>query len=143
MAITSLYCQPEVCVCVNGKQSKLFHVAVGLRQGCVLSPLLFIIYMNWMDKFSRTDKCVMIGRCKISRLVFADDSVLLASSKSGLQHALNGFAETCDLDGMKISTSKTAVLHLLRNSCPMFSASWRCIIEAGGEVKVSWDRIYE
>ena len=39
MAIKSLYCQPEACVCVNGKQSKSFYVGVGLRQGCVLSPL--------------------------------------------------------------------------------------------------------
>ena len=41
-AIKSFYCRPEVCVRVNGKQSKPFHVA-GLRQECVLSPLLFIV----------------------------------------------------------------------------------------------------
>ena len=69
MAIKSLYCQPETCVCVNDKQSKSFHVGVGLRRGCVLSPLLFIIYMNWMDKLSQTDECVTIGRCRISRLL--------------------------------------------------------------------------
>ena len=34
-AIKSFYCRPEVCVRVNGKQSKPFHVGVGLRQGCV------------------------------------------------------------------------------------------------------------
>ena len=48
-AIKSFYCRPEVCVRVNGKQSKPFHVGVGLRQGCVLSPLVFIVYMNWID----------------------------------------------------------------------------------------------
>ena len=56
-----------------------------------------------------------IRRCKISRLLFADDLVLLASLESGLQHALNGFADACDIAGMKISTSKTEVLHLSRN----------------------------
>ena len=71
--------------------------------------------MNWMDKFSRTDECVTIVRCKISRLLFADNLALLASSKSGLQHALNGFADACDITGMKISTSKPEVLHLSRN----------------------------
>ena len=30
-AIKSFYCRPEVCVRVNGKQSKPFHVGVGLR----------------------------------------------------------------------------------------------------------------
>ena len=45
-AITSFYCQPEVCVRVKGKQSKPFHVGIGLRQGCVLSPLVFIVYTS-------------------------------------------------------------------------------------------------
>ena len=37
MPITSLYWQPKICVCVNGKQLTLFHVGVGvgLRQGFV------------------------------------------------------------------------------------------------------------
>ena len=115
MAIKSLYCQPEVCVRVNDKQSKSFNAGVGFRQGCVLSPILFIIYMNWMNKLSQSDECVTIGRCKISRLLFADNLVLLVSSESGPQHALNGFAAVCDIAGMKTSTSKTEVLHLSRN----------------------------
>ena len=59
--------------------------------------------------------CVTIGRCQISRLLFADDLVLLAFSVSGLQLAINGFAVVCDIAGMKISTSKTEILHLSRN----------------------------
>ena len=73
-----------------------------------------------MDKLSQTDKCVTIGRCKISRLFFADDSVLLTSSESGLQHALNGFAAACDIAGMKTSTSNAKVLHLSRNLVQCF-----------------------
>ena len=66
-----------------------------------------------MDKLSRTDECVTIGRRKISWLLFADDLVLLASSESGLQHALNDFAAACDIAGMKISTSKTEVQYFI------------------------------
>ena len=66
MAIKSLYYQSKVCVRVYGKQSKSFRVGVGLRQECVLSPLFFIIYINWMDKLSRTDECVTNERCKFS-----------------------------------------------------------------------------
>ena len=90
MAVKSPYCQPEVFVRVNGKHSKSFHVDVGLRQRCALSPLLFIIYINWMENnLSRTEESVTIRKCKISRLLFADDLVLLVSSESVLQHALN------------------------------------------------------
>ena len=46
-----LHKQSEVCVCVNGIETKPFNVSVGLRQGSVPSPLLFIIYM---DKIAKT-----------------------------------------------------------------------------------------
>ena len=94
---------------------KLFHVGVGLRQGCILSSRLFIIYINWMDKLSQIDECVTIGRCKIGRLLFVNDVVLLVSSEFGLQHALHGFAAAYDINRMKISISKTEVLHVLKN----------------------------
>ena len=75
--------------------------------------------MNWMDKLSRTDECVKIGTCKINRLLFVD-LVLLAFFESGFQHALNGFARACETAWIKISTSKTEVLHLSRNSVQYF-----------------------
>ena len=83
-AIKSFYCRSKICVRVNGRQSKPFHVGVGLQQGCVLSPLLFIVYMNWIDKCSQADECATIGNCKISRLLFADDLVLQSPSGSDL-----------------------------------------------------------
>ena len=113
--IKSFYCRSEVCVWVNGKQSNPFHVGVGLRQGCVLSPLLFIVYMNWIYKCSQAHECATIENCKISRLLFADDLVLLSSTEFGLQRALNSFADACNTAGMKISTAQTEVLHLSRN----------------------------
>ena len=124
-AIKSFYCRPEVCVRVNGKQSKPFHVGVGLRQECVFSLLLFIVYMNWIDKCSQADVCATIGNCKISRLLFADDLVLLSSAESGLQRALNSFSDACNTAGMTISTAKTEVLHLSRNPD-------QCVLQVNG-----------
>ena len=71
--------------------------------------------MNWMDKFSHADECAAIVNCNISRLLFADDLVLLSFTEFGLQRALNSFADACNTAGMKISTAKTEVLHLSRN----------------------------
>ena len=44
-AIKSLYMHSEVCVRVNSATTKPFKVSVGLRQGCSLSPILFLIYI--------------------------------------------------------------------------------------------------
>ena len=74
---------------------------------CVLSPLLFIVYMNRIDICSQAYECATIGNCKISCLLFADDLVLLSSTESGLQRALNGYADACDTAGIKINTAKT------------------------------------
>ena len=71
---------------VNNRRHFMWQLFLGKG---VMPPLLFI---NWMDKLSRTDECVAIGRCKIRRLLFADDQVLQASPESGLQHLVNGFA---------------------------------------------------
>ena len=123
-AIKSFYCRSEVCVRVNGKQSKPFYMGVGLRQGCVLSPLLFSVYMNWIDKCSQADECATIGNCKIGHLLFADDLVLLSSTESGLQRALNSFTDAYNIAGMKINTTKTEVLHLSTNPD-------QCVLQVG------------
>ena len=81
--------------------------------------------MNWIDKCSQADECATIGNCKISRLLFADDLVLLSSTESGLQRALNSFADACNTAGMKISTAKTEVLHLSRNHD-------QCVLQVNG-----------
>ena len=85
--------------------------------------------MNWIDKCSQADECATIGNCKISRLLFADDLVLLSSTESGLQRALNSFADACNTAGMKISTAKTEVglLHLSRNPD-------QCVLQVNGAI---------
>ena len=57
--------------------------------------------------------------------MFADDLVQFSSTESGLQRALNTFADACDTAGMKISTAKTEILHLLRNPD-------RCVLQVNG-----------
>ena len=141
-ATNSLYCRPEVCVRVNGKQSKPFHVGVELRQECVLSPLLFIVYMNWMNKCSQADECSTIGNCNINRLLFADNLVLLSFSESGLQRALNSYADACNTAGMKISTARLGLPSFKKPWSVRVTSEW-CDTEAGREVQASWGCIYE
>ena len=63
-----LYFRSEVCARVGGVMSQPFTVTVGLRQGCVLSPLFFIVYMNWVDSHCRVDEGVTVRSYRINCL---------------------------------------------------------------------------
>jgi hypothetical protein len=114
-AIKSLYENCSCCVRINGAKSNPFTVSIGLRQGCVLSPLLFIIYMDWIARRSQGKECVRLGEREFRHLLFADDLVLLTSSETDLQNALERFATVCEQAGMKINVAKTECMILSRN----------------------------
>ncbi|KAI3371640.1 hypothetical protein L3Q82_023595, partial [Scortum barcoo] len=123
----SLYDRSRSLVRIAGSKSDLFPVHVGLRQGCPLSPVLFIIFMDRISRRSQGPEGVRFGNHRISSLLFADDVVLMASSGQDLQHVLGRFAAECEAAGMRISTSKSEamVLDRKRVACPL---------QVGGEV---------
>lgn len=120
-AIQSLYSQSESCVRVLGSQSVPFPVGVGLRQGCALSPILFVIFMDRISRRSRGGEGLQFGDLRIASLLFADDVVLMASSACDLQHSLDRLAAECEAAGMKISTTKSEAMTLSRKpvDCPL------------------------
>ena len=81
--------------------------------------------------------------CRSTTDQIAGDLVLLSSTESGLQRALNSFADACNTAGKKISKAKTGVLHLSKNlGSVRVTSEWRKT-EARREVQVSWGCIYE
>ena len=109
-AIRSLYNDCKSHVRINGSKSDSFRVRVDLRQGCVLSPLLFIIFMDRTARRSTTPECVTVGSVRVGSLLFADHVARLASSSAELQRALDRFAAEYTMAGMKTSTKKTEVM---------------------------------
>ncbi len=91
--IQAFYREANACVRVGGEFSESFTVGVGVRQGCVMSPWLFNIFM---DGCMREMICKVVNMGAKLRLngevwsvvtcLFADDSV--AGRKRG------GFAES-------------------------------------------------
>ncbi|KAK3575619.1 hypothetical protein QTP86_031501, partial [Hemibagrus guttatus] len=126
-AVRSLYNQSRSLVRIASCKSDLFPVQVGLRQGCPLSPVLFIVFMDRISRRSQGLEGVQFGDHRISSLIFADDVVLLASSGLDLQHALGRFAAECEAAGMRVSTSKSEAMVLDRKKVV-------CTLQVGGEV---------
>ncbi|KAK3528563.1 hypothetical protein QTP70_002803 [Hemibagrus guttatus] len=124
-AVRSLY--NRSLVRIASCKSNLFPVHVGLRQGCPLSPVLFIVFMDRISRRSQGLEGVRFGDHRISSLIFADDVVLLAPSSLDLQHALGHFAAECEAAGMRVSTSKSEVMVLDQKKVA-------CTLQVGGEV---------
>ena len=88
-AVHSLYDRCQSLVRIAGNKSDLFPVRVGLRQGCPLSSILFIIFMDRISRRSQGIEGVLFGDLRIGSLLFADDVVPLASSDRDLQLSLD------------------------------------------------------
>ncbi|TKS64956.1 LINE-1 reverse transcriptase -like protein [Collichthys lucidus] len=126
-AIRSLYSLCQSLVRIAGSKSDLFPVRVGLRQGCPLSPVLFITFMDRISRRSQGVEGLRFGGLRIGSLLFADDLVLLASSERDLQLSLEQFAAECEAAGMRISTSKSETMVLSRKRV-------ECSLRVGDEI---------
>lgn len=88
-AIRALYKSPEACVQVNNLRTGWFPTPFGLKQGDVLSPTLFALYVNDLAQdIKRANSGIDIGAFNLSILLYADDIVLIAEEESKLQNML-------------------------------------------------------
>ena len=78
--IKNLYREVESCVRLGSEKTDWFSVEIGLRQGCILSPILFSIFIDGLAKAVKKVGGAKYGEFVVSLLLFADDIVLMAES---------------------------------------------------------------
>ena len=111
-AISSLYRQPVACVKVNEYFTEWFATPSGVKQGDILSPTLFAIFINDLAReVKQLEKGVQCGYVSVDILLYADDIILLSENEDDLQKMLTCVNEWCKKWKMCINQKKTQVMH--------------------------------
>lgn len=110
--IQSLYDGATSAVCFNGKTGDWFRTTVRVRQGCLLSPTLFNIFLERIMAEALTDHktTVSIGGRAISNLRFANDINGLGGTETDLANLVERLEKTSEAYGMQISAEKTKMM---------------------------------
>ena len=90
-----------------------FRVECGLRQGCILSPLLFSRYVNSLvSKLKEAEVGVRCGGQLVSALLYADNAVIFAENEELMRRGLDVLAEWCTEWSVKVNVEKCGVMHM-------------------------------
>lgn len=112
--LQGIYCSVQSCVKWGNEISEFFHCSAGLKQGCMLSPLMFSLLITnvaekVIDKGKHGFQCLP-GLQEIFLLLFADDICLISTTVLGLQNQLNNLVEASKPFGLKVNLSKTKIM---------------------------------
>ena len=110
--IKSLYYNSSNTVLINNIQGSIFKITVGVRHGCLLSPVLFNIFLEEImaDIQNNHTSSILIGGLSISNLRFADDIYLIAGNTQELQALTDKLSNNASKYGIEISIEKGKVI---------------------------------
>ena len=124
--IKAIYQKCQSSVRTTDGMTEPFETRSGVRQGCVLSPLLFNIYMDRIIKEAHINKEKNIANKpdeelnnEINELLFADDQSLIYKDEETLQKHINALLLACQKYNMKINVQKTEVMKISKSATPM------------------------
>ena len=107
-----LYDKATSAVQMNGSIGECIRTTVGVRQGCLLSPTLFNIFLERImsGALEDHDGKVSIGGRSIINLRFADDINALAEEEQELEAPVESLDKTGTRYKMEISAAQTKLM---------------------------------
>eukprot|EP00794_Sanderia_malayensis_P002663 gene2663-biopygen2205 len=110
--IKSLYDDAKSKVRIDDQLSDWFKTTVGVRQGCLLLPTLFNLFLKRImeETLEGHDGGVRCGGRTVTDLRFADDIDMLEEDEESLKEVTRRLEITSKRYGMEISTEKSKVM---------------------------------
>lgn len=127
-SLRSMYDSLISCVRINGEYTEFFDCPQGVRQGCVLSPSLFSLFINQLanqiSEAGRHGIQLLPGLMELFLLLFADDVALLSTTIFGLQNQLNSLKLCCESLKLNVNKDKTKVMVFRKGGYLSKSEKW-------------------
>ena len=109
----NLYAGQEATVRTGHGTTDWFPIGKGVRQGCILSPCLFSLYIEYIMRNAGLDEAqagLKIAGRKINNLRYADDTTFMAESEEKLKSLLMKVKEKSEKAGLKLNIQKTKIM---------------------------------
>ena len=120
--LRSMYSSLQSCVRTPQGLTDFFECSRGTRQGCMLSPFLFSLYVGEIVTMLEEADCkgVFINDDipNLTSLLFADDLAVCADTVGRLQKMIDVIAKLCDRWGLSVNMNKSKVM-VFRNGGPL------------------------
>ena len=113
--IEVIYHNVSSCVLNNGHGSPFFQLHRGVRKGCLLSGLIFVIGIEPFARALKSNndiKGITIGGREIEVGQFADDRTVFVNDHQSVINLLKLLSEFKHTSGLEINTSKTDAMWL-------------------------------
>ena len=114
--IQQLYDDNAECQVIhNGKLTEPFSVKTGVRQGCMLSPMIFLIVVDWIMRETTKDSNTGIKWTLTSYLEdldFADDLCLMSQRQQHMQQKTDKLTAEAAKTGLRVNKDKTEVMKI-------------------------------
>lgn len=108
------------CVQINEHLTDWFPTPCGVKQGDILSPTLFAVFINdLVSEVKEANVGAKIGDSKVCILVYADDIVFISDNEMDLQLMLNITYKWCCKMRLRINSDKTQVMHCRKQTYPL------------------------
>ena len=105
------YSEQTLRVKWGNELSAPIYVSNGVRQGGILSPLLFNVYMNDLSLLlEKNTNGLSYGTGRVNHLMYADDIVLFSPSADGLQRLINICKSYGDEVNIMFNSKKTVAM---------------------------------
>ena len=111
--VKSLYSNVQCSVRMEDGMTDFFDYLVGVRQGCILSPLLFNLFINDLQEMIQEhglQEGIKMSDLVVYMLLYADDIVLIADTPEGLQEFINVLFDFCKKSRMDVNVKKTKIM---------------------------------